>query len=128
MHSVAKLYDPASPFVSLTDGTHTLLVDVSLCLDPLKSAAWLREKQALVMAVGHLEVGQDPPYMDQVILRTISMQEAADLQLSLWERDIEEREIMEPLMSKRPREYTLFGVLTLIRGQRFCRTRPVKNK
>lgn len=104
MHSVAKLYDPSSPFISLTNGTHTLLVDVSLCLDPMKSVAWLQEKQALVMAIGHLEVGQDPPSMSQVILRALFVQEAADLQLSLWDRAIEERENMEKLMSKKPRE------------------------
>ncbi|KAH8093951.1 hypothetical protein BXZ70DRAFT_373398 [Cristinia sonorae] len=94
---------PSSPFIELTDGKqNTLLVDISLCLEPFKSSPWLREKHSLVMLVGYLEdLDDDRAAAGQrrVVLRALLAQETSDLQLGLWERAIREREELESLKS-----------------------------
>jgi len=90
---LATTYDPSTPFIELTDGKYRLLVDVSLCLEPFKSSPWLIEKQALAMFIGHLE--QHDGVDGRFVLRALIAQEASDLQLTIWDRAIREREELE---------------------------------
>jgi len=87
-------YNSSSPYIQLTDGKCSLLVDVSLCLEPFKRSPWLIEKQALAMFIGYLERTASADN-GPLVLRALIAQEASDLQLALWDRAIREREDLE---------------------------------
>ena len=52
----------------LTDEDDSVLIEVSLCVDPFKSSHWLRESRTMVVAMGYLEKTRvsdriEPTYM-----------------------------------------------------------------
>ncbi|CAL1707765.1 unnamed protein product [Somion occarium] len=99
-------YDVKSATMVLRDEDESVLIDISLCLDPFKSYSWLRETNAPVMVVGYLErvpvsrktrtKGQLLDSTKDIILRALLVREANDLQFSLWYQAIEERQRLNP--------------------------------
>ncbi|KAI0675021.1 hypothetical protein C8Q78DRAFT_1075364 [Trametes maxima] len=98
-------YDIDSSTVLIHDSEDALLVDVALCLSAWRSTPWLREPRTVVMALGYLESSDKPlslpvlsahaPLVNvnpRLVLRAIVLEEARDLDLSLWNRAIAARE------------------------------------
>ncbi|KZT27969.1 hypothetical protein NEOLEDRAFT_1059228 [Neolentinus lepideus HHB14362 ss-1] len=48
-------YDSANGCILLEDEKYALVVDVTLCIDPFKEQAWLRDRKEAVMVFGYLE-------------------------------------------------------------------------
>ncbi|KAI0081904.1 hypothetical protein K474DRAFT_1655777 [Panus rudis PR-1116 ss-1] len=97
-------YHMESSTILLQDDGAVLPVDISLCLDSMHPQPWLRERRTAVIAMGYLE--PLPPnsrlikavrrHIDgpipTMILRALLINDAGDIQVSLWHRAIEERQ------------------------------------
>ncbi|TCD65180.1 hypothetical protein EIP91_003002 [Steccherinum ochraceum] len=99
---VSVPYNPPSPLIEISDGKHSLVVDVSLCLNPFQTAPWIRERQAPVMFIGYLEPAKSSELRTDageeggmMLLRAIVARSADDLQLAIWDRAIQAREELE---------------------------------
>ncbi|KAF5380397.1 hypothetical protein D9615_004526 [Tricholomella constricta] len=97
-------YDSVTGLILLLDGNQTILVDATLCVDPW-SGSWVREHLGTIRVIGHLEAspvdipiptlptyapapGLDP----KLVVRAVLVERAADMDMELWNKAIEERE------------------------------------
>ncbi|KAI0769686.1 hypothetical protein BD413DRAFT_604807 [Trametes elegans] len=98
-------HETTTSIILIHDAEDALLVDVSLCLNAWKSAPWLRESRTVVMAMGYLELSETAlplpvlpahaPLVDanpHLVLRAIVVEDARELDMSLWNRAIQAQE------------------------------------
>ncbi|KAG5648548.1 hypothetical protein DXG03_003159 [Asterophora parasitica] len=90
--------------ILLLDEGHAILVDVTLCVDHW-SGGWVRDYLGTIRVIGHLEASAEElpiptlptyapaPALDpKLVVRAVLVDRAADLDMDLWNKAIEERQ------------------------------------
>ncbi|KAF8976592.1 hypothetical protein BDQ17DRAFT_1551144 [Cyathus striatus] len=94
-------YDATTGMIVLMEERHGVVVDVSLCVEC--SATWVGERLSKIIVIGHVEDAESPGGIGGdgggvveiergVVVRAVMVVPAAELDLKLWNRVIEEGE------------------------------------